>query len=191
MRLLALALCLFAARADEGVADAERLPHLCVTTWRGPTPACSWHGSVEATGAGRTQARARKASLERLRVVLLGYTRAAWISAQGPLGPAKAGTVDLEGLLSCARSEELEVSYTCIAQPALARERTCYANLTADPCWTGGIRAYEGPGWWAQEEARQRTCAEVGEAIQARSEDLALRLRCEARCLSEVRILCN
>lgn len=164
----------------------ENTPHFCVAEWSGPTSSCAWAEPVRVTGVGRNRNNAERAAAQRLRQALAAVTRAAVLEAEDN------GVTRLDdGLKACARVGSRDAITTCFAQPALARDGICYADLPDDPCWSEHLFTVEGIGWQAGEEARAATCDQVYQQARSRGDSEIDQLSCRARCLTSVRVRCN
>ncbi|MCB9777441.1 MAG: hypothetical protein H6742_02630 [Alphaproteobacteria bacterium] len=169
----------FAAQAAD-----DRRPHMCVASWHGPTLTCDLRTEVEVRATGKTLAAAQKAAEARLRLHLVSAASAAIEEAEGT-----AASVYASRLKTCGKDLDA-ARLSCMPQPHLQAETRCWAELPRDACWDATIEAFDGQGWRAAEEARLETCRVVDTALLDEGVSAAERLRCKARCLTEVQVRC-
>lgn len=159
--------------------------YTCVAVWQGPTESCDLGEDLEAKGAGRTESAATRQAMVRLRLALASASRATMLGAQGTLA-----AVEVAQLTSCLKLPDEELRVTCFPQPKQGEQGLCYADLPDDPCWDVDMLIVEGGGWQAQEQARVELCEQVQQAAEQHSKSEVEQLRCNARCLTQVRVRC-
>lgn len=172
-----------AAHADSGSqADpsTRKLPHVCAAQWAQRSQSCGITEPLVVRAVGKTEGKAQKGAVDRLRAALGSLSQAAMLDAQGSFAALRAA--DLAG---CGAVSEGEMLVTCMATPDYLAAGVCFADLPADPCWNSQTHVATGPVWEASEAARQLACGAFDEATDARG------LRCSARCQTRVTIRCD
>lgn len=164
--------------AAAGAAEPAR----CIATWEAPVPGCPLRGTVSAVGGGRTEAAARRATLQQMAENLSAAAEA--MAAKFPGMP----TVDPAGCEASA----VEADIACYGDRELAEERICIVGLDDRTCWSGDYLKVRARGWEAIEQGRTLMCSAVAERVAALGYEHAEQRQaaCRASCQVGTTVVC-
>jgi hypothetical protein len=150
----------------------------CEAIWIGPTKKCGLPGDWAASGAGSSEAKARKNAVARLLTA---------VNASAELDTIRR-PLALTDPKRCVAEAEAGVRIECFAEPSLWEKRRCYVDLPVEGCGSPGLMELSGVQWRVTEKGRSQMCKALAKRL--RKTDLRTQWRCRAICAQQVRVRC-